>query len=104
VAATAAAHADGVLRHLAARVAAADGAVPGHLKAFIDAGGGGWCSLSLTHAVTGCQRRGGAIAGEGPVAITVSAIVAGFTASRLAALLDEALAPDLGLGGLRLRG
>jgi len=96
-AATAATRVATVLDELGAALAGSDGAIPGHLKAFIDGGAAGWLALSLTHRSVGCQPRGDLSAVIGDVEVTVSAIVAGVDGPRLAGLLDAALLPRVSL-------
>lgn len=95
---TAPGHVEDILRELGRAVADPHGVIPGHLKAFIDAGDRGWMSFSLTHLQTGCQRRGGLPDDGQAVTISVSAIIAGVHRSQLVGLLDLALLPRIRIG------
>ncbi len=79
--------------------------VPGHLKAFIDAGPAGVACLSVTALDQGCSHRGQTLSGQlDRAVITVNAIVCGMSLRELERLVDGALgwsAPISGSGVLR---
>lgn len=88
---TAGSRATAVLRNLAGEFADASGAVPGHIKAFIDGGNAGWWAANITHLDTGCQVRDNLAATDLPVTVTISAIVVGAAPARVNLALDMAL-------------
>lgn len=82
-----------LLETLAAGLPAPAGGVPGHLKAFLDAGSAGWRSFSLTALAQGVHRRG-AVAGQvAEGQLTVNAIVAGMPRGDLERMVDAAMVP-----------
>jgi len=87
-----------VLDDLAAGLPRPGDGVLGHLKAFIDAAGDGWCYLSTTGLASGVHDEGRLAATVSSATITVNAIVQGVDAEVLGQLCDQALTR---LGGAR---
>ncbi len=85
------------LRRLGRKVAGPDGAIPGHLKAFVDAGADGWLSLSVTRLDDPGRTRGRLERQPRTVTVTLTAIVAGAEPRAVESLVADALAPRLRL-------
>ncbi len=85
------------LVRLGRKVAGPDGSIPGHLKAFVDAGADGWLSLGLTRLDDPGRTRGRLERQPGRVTVTLTAIVAGGVQRVVETLVAEALVPSLRL-------
>ncbi len=79
------------LEDLAAGLPRPGDGVLGHLKAFIDAAGDGWCYLSITGLTNGVSTEGRLAATITSATITVNVIVQGVDAQVLGQLCDQAL-------------